>query len=191
MKLKLSDKINISLGKSAIFSFNKRIYIDLKWIIDADLELCAFFKTKDGKEGGIFSNEYRQEKNDLGSVDKFPFMYISADDAPYRDGEPYRETIRISNLEQIESLYFLILNYDAAVENNPINFSDFKFCIELITDDGSNIEISEINCIDKGVVYLVGRIFHNDNSYELTNDGQVMNLARAVLEIPGFKLITS
>ncbi|MBQ5360681.1 MAG: methionine adenosyltransferase, partial [Lachnospiraceae bacterium] len=39
---------------------------------DTDLDLCLFFKKKDGEVGGVFSNEYRSKKSDLGTLDKFP-----------------------------------------------------------------------------------------------------------------------
>jgi hypothetical protein len=61
----------------------------------------------------------------------------------------------------------------------------------LITDLGDDLEISEINNSEKGMVYQIGRIYHYNESFVLINDGIVMNLSEAVDKIPGFCLITN
>ena len=64
---------------SVAFNFAGKLKVKLFWQSDTDLDLCLFFKKKDGEVGGVFSNEYRSKKSDLGTLDKFPFMQHMGD----------------------------------------------------------------------------------------------------------------
>ena len=65
--------------EQAAFTFSGKLKVKLIWSSDTDLDLCLFFKKKDGSIGGIFSNEYRGKKSDLGDLSKFPFMLHMGD----------------------------------------------------------------------------------------------------------------
>ena len=67
-------------GESAPFTFNEKLQIEMVWSTETDLDLCVFWKTEDGQEGGVFSNEYRQNNDDMGTLDKFPFIKHSGDE---------------------------------------------------------------------------------------------------------------
>ena len=60
--------------KPAEFTFDGLLKVKLLWQSKTDLDLCIFFKRKDGQIGGVFSSAFRQKKSDLGSLSEFPFM---------------------------------------------------------------------------------------------------------------------
>jgi hypothetical protein len=183
----LKNKQSIALKESKEFLFNKKIEVTLSIIgidFEEDIYFAAFFVTKEGRNGGVFSKEYRGIKTDVGSRHEFPFMLLLG------DSKENEETIQIFNLQEIDSVFLTVINYRACIEDSPLNFNDSKCSINLITDYGDNLEISEINNSEKGMVYQIGRIYHNNGSFILTNDGLVMNLSEAFKKIPGFSLIT-
>ena len=45
--------------EQAAFTFSGKLKVKLMWSSSTDLDLCLFFKKKDGSIGGVFSNEYR------------------------------------------------------------------------------------------------------------------------------------
>ena len=51
--------------KPAEFTFDGLLKVKLLWQSKTDLDLCIFFKRKDGQIGGVFSSAFRQKKSDL------------------------------------------------------------------------------------------------------------------------------
>jgi len=188
---KIRRKIQILPKKAAGFAFNERIRITLSWATDTDLDLCAFYKRKDGSVGGVFSNEYRQKKSDLGYLDKFPFIKHSGDAKEPVEGAESSEEIRIANLDNMDSVYLVIINFTAAFNETSVTFNEHSGKLELRSDieDEDDLEIN-VDSTDEGQVYYIGKISKEDDTYILYNEGRVMDLGDAVDEIPGFSLIT-
>jgi hypothetical protein len=189
--IKIRPKIQIARKQQAGFSFNERIIVSLGWATETDLDLCIFFKTKDGKEGGVFSNEYRGRKSDLGVLDKFPFIAHSGDKKEPIPGAVSSEEIKIAKLDDIESAYILVVNYTAAANEEAVTFSEHsgKVVLRSDTEDQADLEIN-VDSSDEGQVYYVGKISKDGNAYVLSNECKVMFLGDAFDEIPGFSLIT-
>ena len=77
MAVTLKKKITLKRkGEAADFTFSGKLKVKLFWSSPTDLDLCLFFKKKNGEVGGIFSNEYRGRKSDLGNLNEFPYMII-------------------------------------------------------------------------------------------------------------------
>lgn len=189
--IKIRPKIQIARKQQAGFSFDERIIVSLGWATTTDLDLCIFFKTKDGKEGGVFSNEYRGRKSDLGYIDKFPFIAHSGDDKEPVPGAESSEEIKIAKLDDIESAYILVVNYTAAVNEESVTFLEHsgKLVLRSDNEDQADLEIN-VDSNDEGQVYYVGKITKDGNAFVLSNECKVMYLADAFDEIPGFSLIT-
>lgn len=51
-------KPKITVKEVAPFEFNEQLKIKMMWSSQTDLDLCLFFKKKDGEVGGMFSNDY-------------------------------------------------------------------------------------------------------------------------------------
>jgi len=175
-------------GEAAPFTFNERMQIELVWSSNTDLDLCLFWKTKDGKEGGVFSNEYNQNVKDLGSLDEFPFIKHSGDEkAPRPGGESY-EQIKVKNIDALSELYVVVLNYEAAIENQNVTFNEHNGRMEITTDTGDNFDVP-VDDSRAGHVYLVCKIENIDADKKAINKGDVLSLGQAFSQIPGFKLI--
>lgn len=64
-EVKLKKKIVLRQKKDiAAFTFNGLLKVKCSWEeggVSSDLDLCLFFKRKDGQVGGVFAKEYRQK----------------------------------------------------------------------------------------------------------------------------------
>jgi len=187
----IRKKISIRLKQAAEFSFNERAKVTLSWATDTDLDLCIFFKKKDGGIGGVFSNEYRGRKSDLGYLDKFPFIKHSGDDKEPVEGAESSEEIKIASLEELESAYILVVNYTAALDEESVTFNEHSGKLLLQSDDSDQEDLEiKVDSTDEGQVYYVGKISKEGDNYSLSNEGKVLFLGDAFEEIPGFELIT-
>src|SRR5574344_193549 len=185
----LKKKITLrKKGESVAFTFDGKLKIKLIWGTQTDLDLCLFFKRKDGQVGGVFSDEYRSKKSDLGDLNKFPFMLHMGDKKDPSPGSEEMEQINVANLDQIETAYVCIVNYDAATEGRDVTYADEGGRVELQSDSGDYLEVLADSKED-GYVYCVCSIKNKDGVYALKNESRVMDLSTAFKEIPGFSLI--
>ena len=88
---------------SVAFNFSGKLKVKLFWQSETDLDLCLFFKKKDGEVGGVFSNEYRSKKSDLGTLDNFPYMLHMGDNKEPAPGGEETEQINIASLAEIDT----------------------------------------------------------------------------------------
>jgi hypothetical protein len=184
-------KKKITLRKKeeqADFTFSGKLKVKLLWQSDTDLDLCLFFTKKNGEVGGVFSNEYRGKKSDLGNLNEFPFMLHMGDAKEPSPGGEETEQINIANLADIDTAYVCIVNYGAAVEGEDVTYADEGGRVELQSDSGDYLEVLADSKED-GHVYCVCSIKNNDGVYALKNESNVMDLSAAFDKIPGFSLI--
>lgn len=185
----LKKKITLRRKKEqAAFTFSGKLKVKLMWSSSTDLDLCLFFKKKDGSIGGVFSNEYRGKKSDLGDLNKFPFMLHMGDNKEPAPGGEETEQINIASLNDIDTAYVCIVNYDAAIEGEDVTYADEGGRVELQSDSGDYLEVLA-DSKDAGHVYCVCSIKNNDGVYALKNESNVMDLSTAFEKIPGFSLI--
>ncbi len=175
-------------GEAAPFTFNEKLQIEMVWNTETDLDLCLFWKTKDGQEGGVFSNEYNQNMADLGSLDKFPFILHTGDEKTPRPGGESNEQIKVKTIDTLAELYVVVLNYDAAIDSQNVTFSEHSGRVEITTDTGDNFEVP-VDDSRAGHVYVVCKIENSDAGKKASNKGDVLTLGQAFNQIPGFKLI--
>lgn len=185
----LKKKITLKKkGETADFTFGGKLKIKLMWSSATDLDLCLFFKKKDGNVGGVFSNEYRGKKSDLGSLDQFPYILHMGDKKEPSAGDEEVEQINVANLAEIDTAYVCIVNYDAALEQEEVSYADEGGRVELQSDSGDYLEVLA-DSKDEGPIYCVCSIKNNDGVNALKNESRVMDLGTAFEEIPGFSLI--
>lgn len=175
-------------GESAPFTFNEKLQIEMVWSTKTDLDLCVFWKTKDGQGGGVFSHEYRQNIDDMGTLDKFPFIKHSGDYKEPRPGSESNEQIKVKSIDTLSELFIVVVNYDAAIDNKNITFNEHKGRVEITTDTGDNFEVP-VDDDRSGHVYIVCKIENGDAGKKAINKGEVITLGQAFSQIPGFKLI--
>lgn len=176
--------------EQAAFTFSGKLKVKLLWQSDTDLDLCLFFKKKNGEIGGVFSNEYRGKKSDLGDLNKFPFMLHMGDAKEPSPGGEETEQINIARLDEIDTAYVCIVNYGAAVEGEDVTYAQEGGRVELESDSRDYLEVlADSN--DEGHVYLVCSILNKNGEYALKNESKVMDLGTAFEKIPGFSLIVN
>lgn len=174
--------------KQAEFTFTGLLKVKLLWQSSTDLDLCLFFKKKDGEVGGVFSSAFRQKKSDLGSLTEFPYMLHKGDEAEPEAGGESVEQINIANLNEIDTAYVCVLNYGKAIEGEEVNFAHDSGRIEIQSDNGDYFEVV-IDAEQQGHVYHVCSIKNNEGENSVMNEGVVMDLGTAFDKIPGFSLI--
>ena len=188
-EITLKKKITLrKKQEECAFTFSGKLKVKLFWSSATDLDLCLFFKKKDGTVGGVFSNEYRGKKSELGSLDKFPYMLHLGDNKEPAPGNEETEQINIASLDEIEQAFVCIVNYDAAIEGEDVTYADEGGRVELQSDSGDYLEVLA-DSKEEGHVYCVCSIKNNDGQYALKNESRVMELGTAYKEIPGFSLI--
>lgn len=89
--------------KPVEFTFSGLLKIKLIWQSATDLDLCVFYKKKDGDVGGVFSSAFRQKKSDMGSLTEFPYMLHKGDKPEPEAGGESVEQVNVANLNEIET----------------------------------------------------------------------------------------
>lgn len=77
-QVRLKRKVTLRRKEEAAFTFTGRLKVRLLWQSETDLDLCLFFRRKDGEVGGVFSDLFRSRKSDRGALDQFPTSFILA-----------------------------------------------------------------------------------------------------------------
>ena len=189
-EVQLKKKVTLKRkGEAAAFTFDGKLKVKLIWSSDTDLDLCLFFKRKDGEVGGVFSNEYRNKKKDLGTLDAFPYMLHMGDNKEPQPGGEEVEQINVAILNEIDTAYVVVINYGAAIEGEDVTFAEEGGRVELQSDSGDYLE-APADSTDEGPVYLVCSIKNENGKNTLKNESRVLSLGDAVDEVPGFSLIT-
>ena len=174
--------------KPAVFTFSGLLKIKLLWQSSTDLDLCMFFKKKDGEVGGVFSSAFRQKKSDLGSLTDFPFMLHKGDKPEPAEGSESIEQVNVASLNEIDTAYVCVLNYSKAIDGEEVNFAEDSGRVEIQSDSGDFLDVV-IDAAEQGHVYHVCSIKNNDGENSVMNEGVVMDLGTAFDKIPGFSLI--
>ena len=189
-EFKLKKKVTLRKKQEQVnFTFDDMLKIKLFWKTFDEFDLALFFKKKDGSVGGVFSNNYRDKKSDLGSLDTFPYILHLGDDAEEPvDYSEVTEQINVASLEEIDEAYVCFVNYGAAINETDATYSEGNARIEIQSDSGDYFEILA-ESPESGPVYYVCSIKNSEGIYTLKNASQVMNLERAFEDIPGFALI--
>ena len=176
--------------KPAEFTFDGLLKVKLLWQSKTDLDLCIFFKRKDGQIGGVFSSAFRQKKSDLGNLSEFPFMLHKGDEAEPAPGGESTEQINIASLNDIDTAHVCVLNYSKAIDGEEVNFAQDSGRVEIQSDSGDYLEVLA-DSKEEGHVYCVCSIKNKDGVYALKNESNVMDLSTAYEKIPGFELIVN
>lgn len=174
--------------KPAEFTFLGLLRIKLLWLSSTDLDLCMFFKKKDGEVGGVFSSAFRQKKSDLGTLTEFPFMLHKGDEAEPENGGESVEQINVASLNEIDTAYVCVLNYSKAIDGEEVSFSQDSGRVEIQSDNGDYFEVL-VDASEQGHVYNVCSIKNKEGVNSVMNEGVVMDLGTAFDKIPGFSLI--
>lgn len=121
-------------GTNAALGAFKQLKVSLIWTSAVDLDLMAFYKTKDGKTGGVYSDNYAG--GSFGDLNQFPFIQLSGDEGVGAVGGDNQEDLRIAKLDDFEELNIVAVNFtDASSDTNKV-FADYDARVEVTTDRG-------------------------------------------------------
>ena len=69
-----------------------------KWM--EDIDLCAFFRKRNGETGGVFNNTYNHNKVTEGSLSESPFIFLFGEE---RINPKYKceDIIRVANIDEM------------------------------------------------------------------------------------------
>ena len=178
----MADFILQAKGESKYLSVQELV-VTLRWRAAVDLDLVAFYVTKEGQTGGVFSDNYMG--GDLGDLHRAPFMRLSGDELEGGGDVDSEEELVIKRLDHIQELYLLAINYTDATQNNATPFSSYDGHVEVKTHRGERFTVP-LNDTSSGCVALVCKIVNQPiTGPQLINDVRVMNLSEFHQEIPG------
>ena len=169
-------------GASAAIGAFKQLKVSLIWTSAVDLDLMAFYKTKDGKVGGVYSDNY--SGGNLGDLNRFPFMQLSGDAGVGASGGDNIEDMRITNLDQIQELYIVAVNFTDASSGAKSNFSRYDAKVDVVTDKGEKHTI-RLDSSVPGSVAVLCKFSSNFMGAQLANDSSVMDFESFKRTIPG------
>lgn len=161
--------------------FVSGLTVNLSWHADVDLDLMAFYKTKTGDTGGIYSSMYAD--GGQGDLNSFPFMQLDHDagvGGSSNDSEKV-ETLKIAKLDNISELYLVAVNFTDASRNQKSEFASFDGRVTVTNEEGDAITVV-LASKESGSVAVFARI---ENTNELM--GAVLHNESQVLEFPKFR----
>jgi len=139
------------------------------------LDLVAFYKTKKGESGGIYPENY--SKNSLGNLDQFPFMQLNQ--------ENNGKTLRIVKINEMEVIYFCVLNFKDIAVKKKTTFGADEVFIEILDDKGESF-ITPVITNESSEIAIIAKI---DNTHfmgtRLINENLVISLKQLLDGFPG------
>jgi len=169
-------------GEEAYISL-KQLIVSLRWSASVDLDLMAFYKSKDGQMGGVFSDNYAG--GSMGNLNSFPYIQLSGDAGVGATGGENEEILRITKLDDMAEVYICAINFTDASQNRPHSYHDYDAHVLLVDDRGESIAVP-LDSQSQGTVAVIAKI---DNTgfmgAKLINENQIMDLSSFQSLIPG------
>ncbi|ELR98780.1 hypothetical protein [Gloeocapsa sp. PCC 73106] len=183
----LKAKIILNQKGEAAFIAVKQLMVTLKWSASVDLDLMAFYKAKDGRTGGVVSDNY--PGGNLGNLNEFPYIQLSGDEGIGAKGGDNEEVLRITRLDDIAELYICTINYTDAIAKQDSSFSKYDGGVIVIDEKGETIGVP-LNSEKGGHVAVIAKI---DNTSpigaKLINENRIITLEEFASTIPGSQVI--
>jgi uncharacterized protein involved in tellurium resistance len=159
---------------------------ELSWHADVDLDLMAFYRTKSGDVGGVYSSMYAE--GGQGSLSNFPYMQLDQDAGVggSDDDEEKRETLKISKFDDIAELYLVAINFTDASRNQASEFASFDGRVTLKNERGEELTVV-LASKDLGSVAVFARIENTNDlmGAVLHNESRVYEFSEFRQQVPG------
>ncbi len=169
-------------GNKADIGAFKRLNVSLIWTAPVDLDLMAFYRTKDGRAGGVYSENY--SGGSLGALAEFPFVQLSGDAGVGAKGGRNQEDLSIAKLDDFEVLHICALNFTDASSGAAKVFADYDARVQVTTDKGETHTVA-LDSGNPGPVAVICTLAGGFIANELVNDSEVMSLEAFRSRIPG------
>ena len=166
--------------------FVSNLTVTLSWHADVDLDLMAFYRTKSGEHGGIYSSMYAD--GGQGNLNAFPFMQLDQDaGVAGTDADAEKsETLKISKFDDISELYLVAMNFTDASQNKQSKFASFDGRVTIKNENNEEITVV-LASKDEGSVAVFARIEHTNELMGalLHNESEVLDFAQFRSKLPG------
>lgn len=183
----MADKKVIHKNESLEFSTKDYFDIILGWdeCVNANYDLCVFFRKKDKSTGGVFAREFCRKQSE-GTLREFPYIYFMSENRPQYD--LVGDVVRITNLHSMDEVYLVALDYDAFLQNK--NGFDISVILETTgTNPLIKMDYSKSNHKHGTVLFLATLKETDKGDIIITNKSELMSIEDAFEEIPGFSHI--
>jgi uncharacterized protein involved in tellurium resistance len=159
----------------------ERMDVSLTWTSPVVMELMAFYKTTDGRIGGVYSENY--EGGTLGSLEQFPFIQLA--DYPGMAGAlgDRREKMTIARIEDFEELYICAFNFASVSSESDTVFTDNHVKVNIMTTLGEAHTVV-LDSPRSGCAAVICKLT-GASVNELINASAVMDLDTLRNSIPG------
>ncbi|MGE5657213.1 MAG: hypothetical protein ACM37W_11435 [Actinomycetota bacterium] len=184
----LKAKVNLKTKGESTDVSPQNLTIALRWSAAVGLDLVAFYKTKDGRVGGIFPENY--QRGYLGTLTAFPFMQLINGKSSLALNSPDSEKLlKISQLQELEEVYLCILNSTQIIHKKDRSFLDCNGGL-LVTDTEENSAAVPLFSPEKSPVILAARITNIRRTVAtLVNENRSLDLATFSQTVPGASLL--
>jgi uncharacterized protein involved in tellurium resistance len=160
--------------------------VTLSWNAAVDLDLMAFYQTKSGESGGVYSELYSE--GGQGNLNAFPYMQLDQDAGLSEDEGASRETLKIKTLDEISSLYLVAMNFSDAAYNKESSFASFDGQVTIENEKGQKVTVV-LASQAVGAAALFATIEHTNDLMgpvlSLTNKSEVMSFKELTERVPG------
>ncbi len=142
------------------------IHVKLSWKKAVDLDLHAFYRTRDGGFGHIYFA-------DRGSLEKSPYIALDQDAGVGNTAGDNEENIRIARLDELRGVLFAtnIFRFFGFFSKGD-NFAKYDGHVALTTDAGHCIEVPLIS-EEVGRWCLIARLDNENGKPTVTNINRV------------------
>lgn len=180
------DNLISQRGDSRSVMFAQELTVTLSWHAAVDLDLMAFYKTKSGEVGGVYSSMYAAGGD--GDLRAFPYMKLDQDAGvgAQGGGDEKRETLKIKSLDEIAELYLVAVNFTDASKNKSSEFASFDGRVNVSNEKGEEINVV-LASRDQGSAAVFARIEHTNALIGpvLHNESRVLSFDQLRAELPG------
>jgi tellurite resistance protein TerA len=178
------DSVKLSKRGAQKNMFVSELTVKLSWHADVDLDLMAFYKTKSGEVGGVYSSMYSDSGQ--GSLTKFPYMMLDQDAGVGGGAGEKVETLKIKQFDEMAEIYFVAMNFTDASRNASSAFSQFDGRVEVSNEKGESITVV-LASNDEGSTAVFARIEHSNEllGAVLTNESRVYAFNDFRAALPG------
>ncbi len=173
-------------GANAMIGSFRQMKVSLIWTSAVDLDLMAFYKTKHGQVGGVYSDNYAG--GSLGDLNQFPFIELSGDAGVGAVGGDNQEELRITKLDDFEELHIVAVNFTDASSGSDKVFADYDARVEVVTDKGESHTVA-LDSRQSGSVAVLCKFTSSFMGASLVNNSEVVSFENFRSSVPGASAI--
>lgn len=109
----------------------KNLTVTMNWTTEADFDLAALYKTKNGVAGLVYFG-------DMGDLKNFPFMALDKDEGVGDSAGSKREVLTIAKLDEMKFVWLLCWDYNRVKNGEKARFADSDVVLTFTDQSGQS-----------------------------------------------------